>query len=36
VLGAGRNGQKLWDWLGRSLFAPTRAQARDEVPRSSP
>jgi DNA-binding HxlR family transcriptional regulator len=32
VLGAGRNGQKLWDWLGRSLFAPTRAQARDERP----
>jgi DNA-binding HxlR family transcriptional regulator len=28
VLGAGRNGQTLWRWLGRSLFAPTRAAAR--------
>ena len=28
VLGAGRNGQTLWRWLGRSLFAPTRIAAR--------
>jgi DNA-binding HxlR family transcriptional regulator len=24
VLGAGRRGQMLWRWLGRSMFAPTR------------
>ena len=24
VLGAGRRGQTLWRWLGRSMFAPTR------------
>ena len=24
VQGAGRNGQRLWQWLGRSMFAPTR------------
>ncbi|HWA38491.1 MAG TPA: transcriptional regulator, partial [Burkholderiales bacterium] len=28
VLGAGRHGQTLWKWLGRSLFAPTRIAAR--------
>lgn len=28
VQGAGRNGQQLWRWLGRSLFAPTRIAAR--------
>ena len=29
VQGAGRNGQRLWRWLGRSMFAPTRmAQQR--------
>ncbi|RJP66873.1 MAG: hypothetical protein C4535_12455 [Comamonadaceae bacterium] len=29
VQGAGRNGQRLWQWLGRSMFAPTRmAQQR--------
>lgn len=28
VQGAGRNGQQLWRWLGRSLFAPTRVAAR--------
>jgi DNA-binding HxlR family transcriptional regulator len=27
VLGAGRNGQTLWKWLGRSQFAPTRVAA---------
>jgi hypothetical protein len=27
VQGAGRQGQSLWRWLGRSMFAPTR-QAR--------
>ena len=27
VQGAGRNGQVLWNWIGRSLFAPTRAEA---------
>lgn len=28
VLGAGRQGRELWQWLGRSLFAPTRIAAR--------
>ena len=28
VQGAGRNGLKLWRWLGRSVFAPTRTAAR--------
>jgi hypothetical protein len=28
VLGAGRHGQSLWRWLGRSLFAPTRMGVR--------
>lgn len=28
VLGAGRRGQTLWRWLGRSMFAPTRVAAR--------
>ena len=28
VQGAGRGGQALWRWLGRSLFAPTRIAAR--------
>ncbi len=28
VQGAGRQGQLLWNWLGRSMFAPTRMQAR--------
>jgi hypothetical protein len=28
VHGAGRGGAKLWRWLGRSLFAPTRIAAR--------
>jgi DNA-binding HxlR family transcriptional regulator len=28
VLGAGRQGQQLWRWLGRSVFAPTRMAAR--------
>jgi DNA-binding HxlR family transcriptional regulator len=28
VLGAGRNGQNLWRWIGRSIFAPTREAAR--------
>ena len=28
VQGAGRNGQALWKWIGRSLFAPTRVTAR--------
>ena len=28
VLGAGRRGQTLWRWLGRSMFAPTRIGAR--------
>jgi DNA-binding HxlR family transcriptional regulator len=28
VAGAGRNGQVLWRWLGRSMFAPTRIAAR--------
>ena len=27
VLGAGRQGQLLWTWLGRSMFAPTRIAA---------
>jgi DNA-binding HxlR family transcriptional regulator len=28
VLGAGRRGQALWRWLGRSMFAPTRMAVR--------
>ena len=28
VEGGGRQGQQLWRWLGRSLFAPTRSLAR--------
>jgi DNA-binding HxlR family transcriptional regulator len=28
VLGAGRRGQNLWRWLGRSMFAPTRMAVR--------
>ena len=28
VQGAVRNGQALWKWIGRSLFAPTRVEAR--------
>jgi DNA-binding HxlR family transcriptional regulator len=28
VQGAGRQGQQLWRWLGRSMFAPTRIEAR--------
>jgi DNA-binding HxlR family transcriptional regulator len=28
VQGAGRGGQVLWRWLGRSIFAPTRAAVR--------
>ena len=28
VLGAGPRGQRLWKWLGRSLFARTRMDAR--------
>jgi DNA-binding HxlR family transcriptional regulator len=28
VQGAGRNGQALWKWIGRSLFAQTRVEAR--------
>jgi DNA-binding HxlR family transcriptional regulator len=28
VEGAGRGGQTLWRWLGRSMFAPTRIAAR--------
>jgi DNA-binding HxlR family transcriptional regulator len=28
VAGGGRQGQQLWRWLGRSLFAPTRSLAR--------
>ena len=28
VQGAGHNGQRLWRWLGRSMFAPTRMAQR--------
>ena len=31
VLGAGRGGQNLWRWLGRSMFAPTRLAARSRT-----
>jgi DNA-binding HxlR family transcriptional regulator len=31
VLGAGRGGQRLWRWLGRSMFASTRSAARPET-----
>jgi hypothetical protein len=30
VLGAPRDACALWDWLGRSAFAPTREAARRE------
>jgi DNA-binding HxlR family transcriptional regulator len=30
VQGGGRNGQVLWRWLGRSMFAPTRIATRTE------
>ena len=29
VQGAGRQGQQLWRWLGRSMFASSRMQARN-------
>ncbi|WP_298933183.1 helix-turn-helix domain-containing protein [uncultured Ramlibacter sp.] len=29
VQGAGRQGQSLWRWLGRSMFAPARVAMRD-------
>jgi DNA-binding HxlR family transcriptional regulator/putative sterol carrier protein len=32
VQGAGRNGQALWSWIGQSLFAPTRIEARRLAP----
>ena len=32
VQGAGRQGQLLWRWLGRSAFAPTRLARRGEAP----
>ena len=28
VEGGGRNGRTLWNWLGQSIFAPTRIEAR--------
>jgi len=28
VQGAGRNGAALWNWIGQSLFAPTRIAAK--------
>jgi len=28
VQGAGRDGRQLWNWIGQSLFAPTRIEAR--------
>ncbi len=28
VQGAGRGGRLLWQWLGRSMFAPTRMAVR--------
>jgi hypothetical protein len=31
VLGAGRKGESLWRWLGRSMFAPTRSAVRPEA-----
>jgi DNA-binding HxlR family transcriptional regulator len=31
VLGAGRKGEGLWQWLGRSMFAPTRIAVRAEA-----
>ena len=33
VQGAGRNGQALWKWIGRSMFAPTREAARAHAAR---
>jgi hypothetical protein len=34
VSGAGRYGAALWRWLGRSLFAPTRATSSRSLPGS--
>lgn len=31
VLGPADDARKLWDWLGRSVFAPTRAQAKEAM-----
>ncbi|MES3003844.1 MAG: helix-turn-helix domain-containing protein [Pseudomonadota bacterium] len=31
VQGAGRGGQTLWRWLGRSMFAPTRLAVRGQA-----
>jgi hypothetical protein len=31
VQGAGREGQLLWRWLGRSIFAPTRLSVREAM-----
>ena len=31
VQGAGRHGQQLWRWLGRSMFAPTRMAVRSSA-----
>ena len=32
VQGAGKDGRMLWNWIGQSLFAPTRAEARKVQP----
>lgn len=36
VQGGGREGRDLWTWLGRSLFAPTRLEARSRPTRDRP
>ena len=36
VQGAGRHGARLWKWLGRSAFAPTRLAARTPGPTPFP
>jgi DNA-binding HxlR family transcriptional regulator len=35
VQGAGRSGRALWNWLGQSVFAPTRIEARRLQPPAS-
>jgi DNA-binding HxlR family transcriptional regulator len=35
VQGAGRNGHALWNWIGQSVFAPTRIEARERQARAA-
>jgi DNA-binding HxlR family transcriptional regulator len=31
ISGGGRNGSRLWSWIGRSMFAPSRGAAREAI-----